>query len=73
MKPLRDWDDLPDFMRTKEVRPYYDILKKHEKELYLKRAFDVFAASVLIVFLVNQGLDAVEKRKRLPWLWLFRG
>ena len=51
MKPLRDWDDLPDFMRTKEVRPYYDNLKKHEKELYLKRAFDVVAASILLVFL----------------------
>ena len=51
MKPLRDWDDLPDFMRTKEVRPYYNILKKHEKELYLKRAFDVVAASILLVFL----------------------
>lgn len=51
MKPLRDWDDLPDFMRTKEVRPYYNILKKHEKELYLKRAFDVVAASILLVLL----------------------
>ena len=51
MKPLRDWDDLPDFMRTEEVRPYYDILKKHEKELYLKRAFDVVAASILLVLL----------------------
>lgn len=51
MKPLRDWDDLPDFMRTEEVRPYYDNLKKHEKELYLKRAFDVVAASILLVFL----------------------
>ena len=51
MKPLRDWDDLPDFMRTKVVRPYYDILKKHEKELYLKRAFDVIAASILLVLL----------------------
>lgn len=51
MKPLRDWDDLPDFMQTEEVRPYYDNLKKHEKELYLKRAFDVVAASILLVLL----------------------
>lgn len=51
MKPLRDWDDLPDFMQTEEVRPYYDYLKKHEKELYLKRAFDVVAASILLVLL----------------------
>ena len=51
LKPLRDWDELPDFMRTEAVRPYYDILKKHEKELVLKRAFDVVAASILLVVL----------------------
>ena len=51
MKPLRDWDDLPDFMRTEEVRPYYNNLNKHEKELYLKRAFDVVAASILLILL----------------------
>ena len=51
MKPLRDWDDLPDFMRTDVVRPYYDNLKMHEKELYLKRAFDAIAASILLVLL----------------------
>lgn len=51
MKLLRDWDDLPDFMRTEEVRPYYDVLKKHEKELYLKRAFDLVAASFLLIIL----------------------
>lgn len=49
LKLLRDWDDLPDFMRTEEVRPYYDNLKKHEKELYLKRAFDLVAASILLI------------------------
>ena len=38
-------------MRTEEVRPYYDNLKKHEKELYLKRTFDVVAASILLVLL----------------------
>lgn len=51
MKPLRDWDDLPEYMRTEAVRPYYDNLKKHEKELYLKRSFDVIAACVLLVLL----------------------
>ena len=51
MKPLKDWDDLPYFLRTEAVRPYYDNLKKHEKELYLKRAFDIIAASLLLVIL----------------------
>lgn len=51
MKPLKEWDELPDFMRTEAVRPYYDILKKHEKELVLKRAFDIVAALILLVIL----------------------
>lgn len=51
MKPLRDWDDLPDFMRTEAVRPYYDNLKKQETKLYLKRVFDVLAACILLVVL----------------------
>ena len=51
MKPIKDWDDLPYFLRTEAVRPYYDNLKKHEKELYLKRAFDIIAASLLLVIL----------------------
>lgn len=51
MKPLRDWDELPDFMRTEAVRPYYDNLKKHERDLVLKRSFDVVADFVLLVLL----------------------
>lgn len=33
----------------------------------------VFAVSVLIVFLVNRGVDAIEKRRRLKWLLLLKG
>ena len=51
MKPLKDWDELPEFMRTEAVRPYYEALKKHEKELYLKRAFDIIVALLLLVIL----------------------
>lgn len=51
MKPLRDWSDLPEFMQTEAIRPYYDNLKKHEKELVLKRAFDVVAACILLIVL----------------------
>ena len=38
---LKSWDKLPDNMRTEEVRPYYDLLKKHTFALILKRCFDV--------------------------------
>ena len=48
---LRKWEDLPDFMRTEAVRPYYDILSKKRKILAAKRAFDFVMASFLLVFL----------------------
>ena len=46
---LREWEKLPKFMQTEEVRPYYDSLKKKKIRLALKRGFDVFAASVMLV------------------------
>lgn len=46
---LKEWDDLPKFMRTEEVRPYYNYLKKKKISLALKRAFDVIAASLMLI------------------------
>lgn len=51
IKMLRKWEELPDFMRTEAVRPYYDILNKKKKTLIAKRAFDIVMASFLLVFL----------------------
>lgn len=48
---LRKWDDLPDYMKCEEVRPYYDALRKHQCSLLLKRIFDVFVALILLVIL----------------------
>ncbi len=48
---LRKWDDLPEFMQTDAVRPYYQILEKKKASLVLKRAFDIFASSVLLLVL----------------------
>ena len=48
---LRKWEELPSYMRTEEVRPYYDGLAKKKKSLYLKRIFDVIVASLLLVLL----------------------
>lgn len=48
---LRDWDQLPEEFKTKEVKYYYDILKKKKKGIQLKRCFDVCAATVLLVLL----------------------
>lgn len=48
---LRKWEELPDFMRTEAVRPYYDILSNKKGTLAAKRAFDLVMASFLLVLL----------------------
>ena len=48
---LRKWDDLPDFMKTEEVKPYYEVLKKKKVSLVLKRAMDFVGGLVLVVLL----------------------
>lgn len=48
---LCKWDDLPDNMRIKEVRPYYDILAKKKGQLLLKRIFDFIVALIMLIVL----------------------
>lgn len=48
---LKKWDDLPDFMKTDEVRSYYDILKKKKAELFLKRSMDLVGGIILLIIL----------------------
>ena len=48
---LKPWNKLPDFMRTEEVRPYYDMLKKHTVSLVLKRIFD-FTVSMILLLII---------------------
>ena len=48
---LRRWEDLPDFMRISEVRPYWEILNRRKIQLFLKRIFDIVVAIILLVVL----------------------
>ena len=48
---LRKWEELPEFMKVPEVRPYYEILNKKRSSLLLKRVFDILVSLVLIVIL----------------------
>lgn len=48
---LRKWEQLPKEMQTEEVRKYYDILKRKQGSLFVKRLFDIFASAVLLVVL----------------------
>lgn len=46
---LRKWEDLPEFMREPEVRPYWEALWKRRGQLIIKRAFDVLGGLLLFV------------------------
>ena len=49
---MRKWEDLPDFMKTEEVKPYYEVLRKKRLSLFFKRAVDLVGGLVLLVLLV---------------------
>ena len=49
---LLNWNELPDQMKTKEVKPYYEILRRKRRSLLVKRTFDIFAASAMTIVLV---------------------
>lgn len=48
---LKEWNQLPEELKTEEVRYYYDILKKKKGSMVLKRIFDVCVAAVLLIIL----------------------
>ena len=52
---LKKWEELPDFMKTEAVRPYYDILSKKKKTLMVKR---VFESPVMLVIAIAVKLDS---------------
>ncbi len=48
---LRKWEKLPEYMRCDAVKEYYDILRKKQASLILKRVFDVVFAIILFIIL----------------------
>lgn len=48
---LKKWDDLPEFMRVPEVRPYWESLYTKRGLLLIKRLFDVATALILLIIL----------------------
>ena len=57
---LRRWEELPEFMKTPEVRSYWEKLNKKRFQLGLKRAFDLCAAcGVLVVTAIPMVVIAV--------------
>jgi lipopolysaccharide/colanic/teichoic acid biosynthesis glycosyltransferase len=61
---LKKWEDLPEFMKVPEVRPYWEALNKKRGQLVLKRVFDFTVAAVLTVLLaIPMGIIAVLIKK----------
>lgn len=47
---LKNWNKLPEYMRTDEVRPYYDLLQRKKLSLFFKRIFDIVVSLIMIIF-----------------------
>lgn len=70
---LRPWQLLPDEMRTKEVRKYYNILMKHRMWLKMKRFLDVIVAGIMLaVLIIPMGVIALAIRLDSPGPIFFR-
>lgn len=70
---LRKWEDLPEFMRIPEVRPYWEILDKKRGQLILKRVFDLIVSLVLLVVLaIPMVIIALLIKKEDPGPALYR-
>lgn len=49
---LKCWEDLPNFMKIDEVRPYWEKLYGRRGQLLIKRVLDFFIATILFVVLL---------------------
>lgn len=49
---IRQWNDLPDFMKNDFVYEYYKILKKKRTHIVAKKIFDKVLAAILLIILV---------------------
>lgn len=70
---LKRWEDLPDFMRVDEVRPYWEILNRKRGQLIIKRVFDLVVSVVLLVVLaIPMAIIAILIKKEDPGPALYR-
>ncbi len=49
---LKQWNELPQYMQSENILPYYEALKKKRVQLALKRGFDVAVGIVVAVVLM---------------------
>lgn len=46
---LKKWEDLPEFMKTEEIKPYWDTLNEKCGQLIVKRLFDICVSLLLLI------------------------
>lgn len=51
MAVIKPWEELPEFMKTPEVRPYWESLNEKRSSIVIKRIFDLLVASILLIIL----------------------
>ena len=57
---VRKWEELPEKMRTREVRRYYNIIVRHSGWFKVKRVMDICVSLVLLVILlIPMGIIAL--------------
>ena len=49
---LKKFDNLPEFMKNKEVKEYYDVLNKRRGQLVLKRILDFVGGLIGTILLL---------------------
>ena len=48
---LKKWEELPEDMRTDEVKEYYEILSRKQISLVVKRIFDIIVALIMLIII----------------------
>ncbi len=48
---MKKWNKLPDYMKTEEVKEYYELLRHKTFSLIIKRLFDIILSLTLLIFL----------------------
>lgn len=51
MYKIREWEELPDYMKQEAVKPYYSVLRKKSGCLFVKRCFDIVVSLLMLVLL----------------------
>lgn len=49
---LKNWDEIPAFMKNEKVKEYYEILAKRKMSLMLKRTFDILVSFFMLIILL---------------------